>query len=300
MWFCLDDKNDNLIYENHVFSSYLELTNEHSEERGKKMKKRLMLLLVLGVLINPVFAILTLHQGFDFEGIEGTVVPDISGNGLNGTLNRTPTIVEGGSFDGSTCVLFNDTVPATQGAVDYMSARFLPEGQTYVTTGEHTITAWIKRTGLDYSPNVTYLFHMRSTNGIALSNPADGKIVIREDYNNGSQSFTSDVVLPADDKWHFVAVRMSLTNGLYIRVDDTLYTNSADKRVAEVGEAMSVLNIGGRPTGSTYEYVSAYFDDVMFYDSAVTDAELDAMWVPEPCTLLLVGLGSFVLRIGRR
>jgi hypothetical protein len=273
------------------------------------MMKRLMVLLALGVLINPVFATLTLHQGFDFEGITGTVVPDISGNGLNGTLYRTPTIVEGGSFDGSTCVLFNDTVPATQGEVDYMQSRYLPSGQTYTSTGEQTLTFWVKRTNLTYSPNTNWLFHMRATNGIALSNPTEGYIKIIEDYGDGStgSSYTSSVVLPADDAWHFVAVRMSITNGLYIRVDDTLYTNPADLRAIEFGtyaEAMSVLNMGGRPTTSTYDYVSAYFDDVMFYDSAVTDAELDGIWasynVPEPATLVLCGLGAFALRFRRR
>ena len=101
-----------------------------------------------------------------------------------------------------------------------------------------------------------------------------------------------------DNTWHHVAaVRDTQTDKLYIYLDgnsdatpvaDTTLTTLATNEPFGVGHRVSTM-----PSGD--KYFGGLIDDVRIYNHALSQAEIQEI-IPEPGTVLLLGLGGIILR----
>jgi len=227
---------------------------------------------------------LVLH--YDFEGDSGSTVLDKSGNGINGTLYNNAALVQRGHD--TRCLEVNPS-PAVSNS-GYLRA-LLPSG--FVFDGEETFIFRTKRYPSVYvSGNglrtVSGPVAWRSSfNSLWVENnqvlPAEpyGALQVYEDYLGGATTVKTQVVLPSDDQWHFVALRMSRTKGLYIRVDDQVYANPSDYRSNENDEPTVQFTWGNRD--SMDAPYSGLLDDIMVYKGPMTDEAITEIYESYQC-----------------
>jgi len=219
-------------------------------------------------------------------GDSGSTVLDKSGNGNNGTLYNNAALVQRGHD--TQCLEVNPSPAVSNNG--YLRA-LLPSG--FVFDGEETFIFRTKRYPSVYvsgnglhtvSGPVAWRSSYSSLcveNNEVLPSEPYGALQVYEDFAGGSATLKTQVVLPSDDQWHFVALRMSITKGIYIRVDDQVYTNPSDYRSIESDEATVRFTWGNRDALDAH--YSGLLDDIMVYKGPMTDEAITEIYESYQC-----------------
>lgn len=238
------------------------------------MKKMIFIALMVAALTAVAHADLLSYWNFD-EG-SGTIAHDSVGSN-NGTLVNGPVWTTGKiggalSFDGVN---------------DYIALSSFT-----VSTNNATIALWFN-TSADFSGNYNQQGYLISGNNqytdyLAVVNEGTARYAIagETDLQNDYFVYVPNVVLK--DQWNHVAVSFDNKTA-------KTYLNGELIDTRSVIDSLDIWKIGGRTT----EFYNGKIDDVRIYDNALSQTEIRAL-VPEPTTLLLLGLGSLALLKKRR
>jgi hypothetical protein len=193
------------------------------------------------------------------------------------------------------------------GALSFNGSSYIsvPSCAALNITGDITIDAWVNfaRGGNDSDMSQQSIVTKCFGNG-AYNNPYDFRTsanvapvleLIRANGSTHEQSYSGDTYVPLNS-WHNVAV-VEQGTAAYFYIDGIL-----------TGTVWGVPPLTSPPTGNNYamligaRYDGLYFDglmdDVRIYNRALTSTEIND--IPEPCTLLLLGLGMLTIRSKRK
>jgi hypothetical protein len=201
---------------------------------------------------------------YDFTSVSGTSVPDVTANGLNGTLMGAATVATGKLGNGVSC-------PAV---TDYI---LLPNGITNGLT-DFTVATWVNVTALnqwgrifDFGSNTNYYMFLTTKSG-------SGKPRFAFKNNGGEQAIDGNSVFPTGT-WVHVAVTCKYTAGVGV---GTLYINGA---VAGTNNNITITPAMLDPTTQNYIGKSQWpdpalagtVDEFRIYNRAVSSDEILVM-----------------------
>jgi hypothetical protein len=177
---------------------------------------------------------MSLIAWYKLDKLNGSgLVPDSSGNGLDGTLYRG---VSFGLYDGRQAASFNGST----GYID-CNSRFAP-------AGDATFSCWIKPTVLSSSQR--FISQLGSSAGDMLIRLLDASGIIRFVRWNGVggtiQYWTTTVAVVVN-QWNFVCVTYSAAGAVTIRINETTETPSMSSVVS--AHAQENFQIGGDSDG---------------------------------------------------
>ena len=242
-------------------------------------------------------AALVAHWNFD-EGA-GTTAANVVNSSFNGTLAGGASWVAGPSGFGSAI--------AFDGTDDQVNTTW-----TGLTgTAVRSVTAWIKYPNqLGSSPNefdAILSYGNNTTSQRWTMRVSDTGAVtpfrLRLEVAGGGVYGSTDL---NDDLWHHVAiVQTGGTLGtvqLYVDgVAETLFYNGTGATLAintTVG-ATTPVTLGASGHGTNYNFLGS-IDDIRVYDAPLSQADIQALIVPEPGAGLLALTGGLLLRRRRR
>ena len=192
-----------------------------------------------------------------FEETSGTDVLDLSGNGYNGTMQGGVTRVTGRSgnavsFDGSSGKI---AIPA----LDFNSNTI-------------TITAWIKREGLQ--DNATPLLYTRggSTPDAGLILTDDGRL-----WGRWNGPWETNLQTP-DGQWAFAAFVVEPGNLTMYLYDGTILQTESTSGTYIAEEFDGTAYLGWDSNYPTSRYLTGQLDDVRVYNSSLTSQEIDTIY----------------------
>ena len=243
----------------------------------KNLMYLVCLVLVLMVWINTTNAALV--SQWEFNGNANDSVGDNDGTLKNGAYIGTDPV--------------HGQVLALDGTNDYFNCG--DDSSLDVGGGSFTVAAWVKRPfngGVydivakrqPYAPYTGWSFEMMTWD--------DGqgwRIKLWTSQERAAQCLYS---FEADTWYHVAAVRDAVNSQIsyYIngQLESTLPFSNADNS--------NTANLSiGRLSEENAQYFKGPIDDVRIYDNALTAGEIASI-VPEPCTLLLLGIGAIVVR----
>ncbi len=238
------------------------------------MKKLIFIILVVTALTSAAHAYLFSEWNLD-EG-SGTIAHDSAGSN-NGTLVNGPVWTTGKiggalSFDG-----INDYVALSNFAV---------------STNNGTIALWFKTSG-DFSGNYGDMGYLISKDRqywsyLTVQGTRTGPHWIIGETNTQDDYFvgtTADFI----GGWNNIAV------SFYNKTATTYLNGEVIQTLSVTDSALTLDRIGGR----TSEFFKGEIDDIRIYNNALSQSEIRAL-LPEPATLLLLGLGAVMLRRKKR
>jgi len=225
---------------------------------------------------------------WEFDESNGNIAYD-SANGNHGTIygaTWTSGIINGAlNFDGlDDYVNVGDNPSLDFGDADSFSIcawikySGTMDGERHSIVGKrnHDGNAWQEGYGLWVTFNNLY-FHIEDTS------------------NTYVGIFGS--TLAADNKWHHVAaVRNTTEDKLYLYIDGSFDATPVEDTTTNTLSGNEPLTIG-RSHGDNY--FTGIIDDVRIYNHALSENEIREL-IPEPATVLLLGLGGLTLRIKRK
>lgn len=180
-------------------------------------------------------------------------------------------------------------------------------GSLAVTTNTFTIATWANMYGpAGGSQPSNTLFSQRDDNtkssGINLSPgsttsptfPSSTATAFIRDNNN--QILRADSTFQGYGTWHHYA--MTLDNSeLKLYVDGQLQTTIANTLTGNLFHSIDHVVIGKQTwRGVDQMFFNGMIDELRIYDTALDASEIAALAVPEPATLLLLGVGGLVVR----
>ncbi len=118
----------------------------------------------------------------------------------------------------------------------------------------------------------------------------DGKLLFTK---NGVADVFSNVTV-ADDQWVHVAVVVSGTAGVEYYLDGALAQTVGNTADCKVGD--DVFGIGRSYGNGEAQWFAGNLDEVMVYNEALNADAIAELAVPEPTTMVLLGLGGLLLR----
>ncbi len=222
-----------------------------------------------------------------FDEGQGTRTVDWSGHGHHGTLNGTPTWMDGYdgaalAFDGARSGDYIEVhdYPGVLGKRDRTVAAWI---QT-ITTGD--IMAW----GMATANSQKWTFRVQDENG--------NRGTIRVECQGGRIVGWTDL---RDGEWHHVAAILRSAGEPTI-LDVGLYVDGVQEAVSD-SLSMAIDTVGGDRNvriGDSHQNrpVTGLLDDVRIYDRALSEEELDAVmridpqraWRPYPATGSIVDI----------
>jgi len=246
------------------------------------MKRLIFLISIFGLTSANVHADLVSHWAFD-EG-EGTIAYD-SANGNNGTINGASWTT--GKFGGALDF---------DGTNDYVNVGDQPN-LDFGETDSFSICAWFKYTGpMDGKRHS--IVGKRNHDGNSWQEGYGLWIVYNNLYFHIEDTSNTGVgifggTLAADNKWHHAAaVRNTIEDKLYLYIDGNLDATPIEDATTATLSGNEPFTIG-RSHGDNY--FEGLIDDVRIYNHALSPGEIREI-IPEPATVLLLGLGGLLIR----
>jgi hypothetical protein len=180
------------------------------------------------------------------------------------------------------------------GIDDYVS---VPDSDAF-TTNAGTLAAWIK---LDSWGNESGRIMSQVSGGVTSGNAKGFEWAMNITshcfafllYNNSSYCIVNSANESLSlNSWYYVAVTW---NGAQMTayINGSQSGNVVSQTVNPANPAVN-LHIGEKPDHHTGPF-DGYIDDVRFYDSALSQEEIAAL-MPEPATIILLGLGGLLIR----
>ncbi|HUV41409.1 MAG TPA: LamG domain-containing protein [Sedimentisphaerales bacterium] len=255
--------------------------------------KRLGVLIVswLIIAIFSSIASASLVAHWDFNGNTN----DISGNENHGTVHGAVTLTTDRFGNLSSAYSFD-------GASGYIDVADAP---SLNPTSAITITAWFKAdsfaSGTAWPPLVKKS-DSSQTNGYGMefaqiSDEYSAKVGGGVYLEGQGWVATSPLAPVSVNTWYFAAIVYDgETISNYVRSEGQEAFTSSISCSGNIIASSNNLNIGRDPS-NTGRYFEGVIDDVRIYNQALSSTEIEQIYnVPEPATLLLLGLGGFMLR----
>lgn len=251
-----------------------------------RTREKIMVVGILAVLFIAVSVNADLAAHWEFEDGGGTTAQDSTANGNDGALVNGPAWtsgkIDGGlSFDGT-----DDYVDVS----DNPSLRF----------GQHdsfTIAFWARPIGTGQGFAVSKM-RTGGANGVFgyqvyWSPSGNWCFLIDSAGYNQTYLWTSENSAPEDNWYHVAAVYDNKDMKIYLNGQLDGHTSFSYNAS---GTPDKNLAIGVRSFDTTLEqYFKGKLDDIRIYNQALNANEVAAL-VPEPATILIVGLGALMLR----
>jgi len=258
--------------------------------------KKLVFLFVVAMIAAPSFGDLVAYYNFN----DGTATDQITTGGQqNGTLMGGVTIVERGtskaaSFDGQWG--------------SFIDCGFqLPK--IYNTTTAYTVSAWVKSKPKVAGPTESAdQWPVIAGNGWVFNNlmcTMTGGTAVSFMIGVGPNNIAA--AMPVGE-WTMLTATYEVTGpgtgNALLYVNGTLASSAAttgDVWGSGGAQHFTIGSMYGWPvayaTGAEYK---GYIDEVRWYNNAVSPDDVEALYfetyIPEPCTLALLGLGGLLLR----
>jgi hypothetical protein len=237
-----------------------------------------------GLAATAVRADLVSYWAFD-EG-EGTIAHDshgINDGTINGATWTTGRFGNALHFDG-----VNDYVAGSTSPFNFADTTF-------------TAAAWFKTTSI----NQVIISEGGGSAGWFLGMSPDGAIrVMLKETSHAYNAYTADTVNTYNDgQWHHVAAVITTSTAsaslnhadIYVdQVDGAPPVSISEVKVYSYGSTNQKWRIGARTDPDVPGFFSGSIDEVRIYNHGLTPEEIAAI-VPEPATVLTLGLGSLVL-----
>ena len=264
------------------------------------MKRVLISLLLVTLVVGVASA--ELRAWYKFDETSGSTVTDSSGNGFHTAINGTTSY--GWDSDGAVGGALNNHFMSRNLFIPVPTAVFSTINQ------QATFAFWVQ---------LTYLADAGlQTGGFFTGNAGSTKIAWARPYKQGSGVYPNitltynlgtstgapwwsnfDLAIGARDEWGHVAIVFDAVAGI-----KNLYLNGELIAAYSSSEVLPIDSLAGidafnifhaNSTGSgSWDSFHGKMDDFRIYDNALTQAEVAAL-VPEPTTIILLGLGGIAL-----
>ncbi len=240
------------------------------------MKKYLLMAVVLAAVLFAGTANAEMIARWTFDEGTGNIAHDSTVNANNGTIyngNWASGVLNGAlQFNGSS------------------TYAVVPNSSSLNITGSITVSTWLKINSIptNYVGVVAKGWEDASYNLEFNASGASVGLVFADSTYHGANSNPLTT-----NTWYLIT-------GTYDRNQIKLYVNGNLQGVTNYTGTYqsnsSPLYIGNQQPGAG-RYYNGLLDDMRIYNNALTDSEIKQLYnVPEPATLLLLGLGAALLR----
>ena len=226
----------------------------------------------------------------------GGLVRDVSGYGNDGHLSSVPGVpawTASGKYGGAFDFTGNGTTSG-QSILVHHGASLNPG------SGDFAISLWI-RTRADYDGDILRKGSIASGADTWYKlehSPAASNNKLSLNFNtNGTDATINSTSAYSDNQWHFV-VGQRRGSQAELWIDGVLDgTASVSGSIANLAN----LAIGSKDTLDD-DFLNSALDDVMIFGGSLSQAEIQQLYhaVPEPVTLVTLGLGGLALLRKRR
>jgi hypothetical protein len=248
-------------------------------------------------MVYPVFLMVLFCTCFAHAGLNDGLVACYT---FTGNANDSSGYNNNGSVYGATMTSgHNGTANEAyyfDGTNDYI---MIPSSPSLDIKGSVSLCAWVKNNndddgiiiwrGDNQAGHDPYQLHL-----------TENVIAFRQNRGDGVMGYynrTSDVV---DNAWHFwTAVFDEMASKSYLYKDGVL-KNTLDVTLPIQYDTSGMWNMIGAVDTGNWQFFRGTIDEIRVYDRALTYGEVGALYVPEPATLLLIGLGGMVMAMRNR